>query len=120
MSEHETINYLELPARDLSAVKRFFSTVFGWSFTDYGPEYVAFTDAGVEGGFYQSDQCARSDNGSVLVVFYSDNLSATQARIESAGGSIIKPAFSFPGGYRFHFVDPSGNEFAVWSEQLGK
>ena len=120
MSEHEQINYLELPAIDLSEVKRFFSSVFGWSFTDYGPDYTAFTDAGVEGGFYRSERCARTDNGSVLIVFYSDDLNATQGRIERAGGSIIKPVFSFPGGYRFHFTDPGGNEFAVWSEQIDR
>ena len=117
MSEHEKISYVEFPARDIAATKAFFTEVFGWSFTDYGPEYTAFNDGGIDGGFYQSDQACSTVNGSALVVFYSNSLEDTQAKIEGASGSIIKPIFAFPGGRRFHFCDPSGNEFAVWSDQ---
>lgn len=117
MNRHETINYVEFPATDLDAVKAFFGAVFGWSFTDYGPEYTAFSDQGLDGGFFKSDQVMSSALGSALIVFYSDDLEATQVKIEQAGGSIVKPCFAFPGGRRFHFSDPNGNEYAVWSER---
>jgi len=101
--------------KDLHAAKQFFSAVFGWRFTDYGIEYTAFADAGLEGGFYLSDLSASTDNGSALVVIYSDEIEQTQQKIEAAGGLINKSMFSFPGGKRFHFIDPNGNEFAVWT-----
>ena len=113
------INYIEFPAKNIEAIKAFFKTVFGWSFIDYGPKYTAFSNAGIEGGFYQSDLSVSTKNGSALVVFYSKNLEETQANIEGAGGLIIKPIFSFPGGRRFHFGDPNGNEYAVWSDMDG-
>ena len=116
MSRHEKINYLEFPAKDMQATKTFFISVFSWSFVDYGPDYIAFSDAGIEGGFYKSELSTLTEKGSVLVVLYSNHLAQTQSKIEAAGGSIIKPIFAFPGGRRFHFSDPSGNEFAVWSD----
>ena len=116
MNESGKINYIEMPSRDLEATKTFFASAFGWSFVDYGPEYVAIQDAGIDGGFFKSDKAATTINGSVLVVLYSDTLEDTQARIRDSGGKIIKGIFSFPGGRRFHFADPSGNEYAVWSE----
>jgi len=116
MSNDEKINYLEFPATNLNAAKDFFSTVFNWSFVDYGPEYVAFSNAGIDGGFYQSDKNMSSDEGGALVVFYSKNLEAMQSKIEDAGAKVIKEIFSFPGGRRFHFIDPNDNEFAVWSD----
>jgi predicted enzyme related to lactoylglutathione lyase len=116
MHEHEKINYVEFPAKNLEATKSFFETVFGWSFVDYGPGYAAFSDQGLDGGFFKSDLAASVDGGSALIVFYSDHLEETQSKIESAGGRIVKPIFPFPGGRRFHFAEPSGNEFAVWSE----
>jgi predicted enzyme related to lactoylglutathione lyase len=116
MNEHEKINYVEFPAKNIEATKKFFTTIFGWSFIDYGPEYTAFSNEGIDGGFFQSELSASTENGSVLVVFYSKDLEHTQAKIESAGGSIIKPIFFFPGGRRFHFSDPNGNEYAVWSD----
>ena len=117
MLEHEKINYVEFPAKDLPATKAFFTSLFGWSFEDYGPEYTAFSHAGINGGFFQSDLKATTDTGSALIVFYSRELEQTQAKIEAAGGLIIKPIFSFPGGRRFQFSDPNGNEYAVWSDQ---
>jgi len=117
MNRHEKINYVELPAKDINATKTFFTAVFGWSFTDYGPEYTAFSDEGLDGGFYQSDLISSSSNGSALIVFYSKSLEKTLSKIECAGGSIIKPVFDFPGGRRFHFSDPNGNEYAVWSDE---
>ena len=116
MNEHDKINYVEFPSKDLQATKAFFASVFGWSFVDYGPEYTAFTNAGIDGGFYQSDLTATTKNGGALIVFYSKDLESTQAKIQDAGGSIIKAVFPFPGGRRFHFSDPNGNEFAVWSQ----
>jgi len=117
MNIHEKINYLEFPAKDIAKTKAFFSTVFAWSFTDYGPEYTAFSEAGIDGGFYKSELTCTTANGSVLVVVYSNDLEQTQSKIEAAGGSVIKPIFTFPGGRRFHFADPNGNEYAVWSDQ---
>ena len=116
MNIHEKINYIELPAKNIEQTKAFFSTVFDWSFTDYGPEYSAFSNAGIDGGFFSADLSSTTANGAVLLVFYSDNLAETQTKIEATGGLITKPVFSFPGGRRFHFTEPSGNEFAVWSE----
>ena len=116
MSKHEKINYIEFPAKDLVATKQFLKKVFGWSFVDYGAEYVALVDAGIDGGFYQSDSTMSSDNGSALIILYSQELEQTQKKIEEAGGKINKAIFSFPGGRRFHFIDVNGNEFAVWSD----
>jgi predicted enzyme related to lactoylglutathione lyase len=116
MNEHEKINYVEFPAKDIEAAKSFFTEVFGWSFVDYGPEYIAFSNEGLDGGFFKSELAASTENGSALIVFYSKDLNDTQLKIENAGGSIIKPIFSFPGGRRFHFGDPNGNEYAVWSD----
>jgi len=117
MNAHEKINYLELPAKDIGAAKKFFSASFGWSFVDYGPDYAAFSGAGIEGGFTKSDHSALVETGSVLIVFYSEQLELTQSKIEKASGTILKPIFTFPGGHRFHFSDPNGNEFAVWSDK---
>jgi uncharacterized protein len=116
MNQHEKINYVELPAKDLAGTKAFFESVFGWSFTDYGPEYTAFENQGLDGGFFQSDLASSTEKGAALIVFYSSQLEATLAKVEKAGGSILKPIYSFPGGRRFHFTEPSGNEFAVWGE----
>ena len=114
--KHHQLNYAEFPCRDLSATKAFFQQVFGWSFTDYGPDYTAFANSGLDGGFFRSEQMARTATGSALLVLYSSHLEATQAAVEQAGGQVIQAIFSFPGGRRFHFTEPSGNEFAVWSE----
>lgn len=116
MNEHEKINYIELPAKDIQATKDFFTQVFAWKFEDFGPEYSAFSNQGIDGGFYKSDLNSSTSNGAALIVFYSNNLEATQEKIEKAKGVIVKPIFSFPGGRRFHFTEPSGNEFAVWSD----
>jgi len=114
---HEKINYVEYPAKDIETTKKFFVKAFNWSFVDYGPEYTAFSDEGLDGGFYQADLHASAQTGSALLVFYSHNLEQTQEKIEKAGGVITHPIFSFPGGHRFHFTEPSNNEFAVWSDK---
>lgn len=117
MNEHEKINYVELPSNNLSATKSFFSSVFEWSFQDFGPEYTAFFNAGINGGFFKSELKANTSNGSALIVLYSTNLEETFSKVVDAGGSIVKEIFSFPGGRRFHFTEPSGNELAVWSDK---
>jgi len=119
MQAHEKISYVEFPARDLTATKAFFERAFGWSFVDYGPTYTSFSDQGLDGGFYEADTAASTENGSALIVLYSERLEETREKVEAAGGRIVKPIFSFPGGRRFHFTEPSGNEFAVWGESAG-
>lgn len=114
--QHEKINYVELPARDLEAVKAFFTQAFGWSFEDFGPDYTAFENEGLDGGFYRAEHTAVVSQGSALIIFYSQDLAQTEAKIKQAGGKILRPVFSFPGGRRFHFADPNGNEYAVWSD----
>ena len=116
MNQHEKINYVEFPAKNIATTKRFFEQAFGWSFVDYGPEYTAFSNQGLDGGFYKSELSASTQTGSALIVFYSKALEETQAKIESAGGTIIKAIFEFPGGRRLHFTDPNKNEYAVWSD----
>jgi len=117
MNEHEKINYVEFPAKNIQATKNFFAESFGWSFQDYGPDYTAFSNQGLDGGFYKSELLSSTSTGSALIIFYSTDLEATQDKIENANGVIVKPIFSFPGGRRFHFTEPSGNEFAVWSDK---
>ncbi len=115
MPTHHSIDYVEFPCRDPERSKRFFAEVFGWEFTDYGDDYTAFSQAGLDGGFYRADAASQAGSGAALVVFYSDSLEETQARIRAAGGRIVRDIFGFPGGRRFHFEEPSGNEFAVWT-----
>ncbi len=117
MNEHEKINYIELPAKDLNATKEFFTQVFGWSFQDFGAEYSAFSNQGIDGGFFKSNLTSSTSNGAALIVFYSIDLEATQEKVKKENGIIVKPVFPFPGGHRFHFTEPSGNEFAVWSDK---
>lgn len=112
----EQINYVEFPATDIEGTKAFFSKAFGWTFVDYGPDYASFQGAGLDGGFFRSEKSATVASGSALIVLYSKELEASQQRVEAAGGTIVVPIFDFPGGRRFHFSDPSGNEYAVWSE----
>ncbi|MES2624452.1 MAG: VOC family protein [Pseudomonadota bacterium] len=116
MNKHEKLNYVELPSRDIPATKEFFTEAFGWAFVDYGPDYIAFSNEGLDGGFFKSEQCSLTSNGAALLIFYSNKLEVTQAKVEQTGGTIIKPIFPFPGGRRFHFAEPGGNEFAVWSD----
>jgi len=120
MNPHEKINYVEFPAKDLGKTKTFFSCVFAWSFSDFGPEYTSFSNQGLNGGFYRADMASTTANGAALIVFYSEDLVSTLNKIESCGGTVTKPVFAFPGGRRFHFTEPCGNEFAVWSDKAGE
>jgi len=110
---HHAIDYIEISVRDIGAAKAFYSAAFGWRFNDYGPEYAGIQGVdGEAGGLRQADDVT---SGGPLVVLYSDDLEASLDAVRSAGGTIAKEPFSFPGGRRFHLLDPSGNELAVWS-----
>lgn len=117
----EKLNYVEFSSRDLNATKTFFQQVFGWTFQDYGPEYCAFfaAEAGMDGGFYFDKDKGPAAVGALLVL-YSAELEHCLARVEEAGGQITKAVFSFPGGRRFHFSEPGGNELAVWSDKAAE
>ncbi len=116
MHEHEKINYVEFASSDLTATKTFFTEVFGWRFEDFGPDYTAFSNEGLDGGFYRENLKALTQNGSALIIFYSSDLEKTKDKVVNGGGTITKNTFSFPGGRRFEFAEPAGNEFAVWSD----
>lgn len=113
------MDYIEFPAGDIAGSKRFYSQVFGWEFTDYGPGYTSFHDGRLAGGFNSESQSAGADGAKtrgVLVVLYATSLNDTYRKVKEAGGKIVRETFEFPGGKRFHFADPNGNELAVWSE----
>lgn len=107
------IDYIEFKSNDLKQTKAFYNSVFGWTFTDYGDGYTAFSDGSIDGGFEYSDQPVV--NGALIVLYHND-LVAVKDAVVNAGGRISTDIFSFPGGQRFHFLDPSGNELAIWSE----
>ncbi|MEM6990015.1 MAG: VOC family protein [Myxococcota bacterium] len=111
--EHHAIDYIEVTVRDVADAKRFYGEAFGWKFNDYGPGY-----AGIQGTTREVGGLAQGDDvkaGGPLVVLYSDDLDASVTSVRDAGGAIVKEPFEFPGGRRFHFTDPSGNELAVWT-----
>lgn len=108
------IDYIEFKANDLEKIKSFYASCFGWSFTDYGPDYTSFSDGQLNGGFERTSDKIMSG---ALVVLYHDDLDGIRLSISNSGGEISKEIFSFPGGMRFHFLDPSGNELAVWSDK---
>jgi hypothetical protein len=112
-AEHDRrIDYIEFPAVDLPATKRFYQQAFGWKFTDYGPDYASFEDGRLTGGFTTESK----PGGAPLVVLYAGNLEQIFATVKAQRGRIVREIFSFPGGRRFHFLDPNGNELAVWGE----
>ena len=113
---HHKISYIEFTATDVANAKRFYGSVFGWSFIDYGPDYASFNaeTADMNGGFAKGEP--QAGKGTPLIVLYSSDLKATEAAIVGAGGRIVVPTFEFPGGRRFHFSDGVGNVLAVWSE----
>jgi len=113
MKKSNHIDYIEFKANDLEQIKKFYKQIFDWEFTDYGPTYIAFNASGVEGGFEKTDKTIV--NGALIVLYHLD-LDIIKQQIVNFGGVITKEIFSFPGGHRFHFKDPSGNELAVWSD----
>ena len=107
------IDYIEMPLSDMARTKEFYGAAFGWKFEDYGPGYTSFFDGRLAGGF--NAELPAPSRGT-LIVIYANDLTAALEKIQSAGGTIVKEIFSFPGGRRFHFADPNGNELAVWSD----
>ena len=112
---HHAIDYIEFVVTDMEDSKRFYKAAFDWKFNDYGPEYAGIQREGGEAGGFRLD--TKMSTGGPLVILYSDNLATTLTQVREAGGRIVKEPFAFPGGRRFHFQDPSGNELAVWSEK---
>jgi len=113
---HHKINYIEFPSTDIERTKHFYAAVFGWSFVDYGPDYVSFQGAGIDGGFVKRDAAEDTGTRGPLVVLYSADLAATEIAVRMEGGGVVVPTFEFPGGRRFHFSDGVGNVLGVWSE----
>lgn len=111
---HHTINYIEFAVTDMAVSKRFYEAAFGWKFNDYGPDYAGIQKQGGEAGGLRLESVVSA--GGPLVILYSNDLDTTLAKVREAGGRITTEPFDFPGGRRFHFEDPSGNELAVWSE----
>jgi predicted enzyme related to lactoylglutathione lyase len=107
------MDYIEFSAADIATSKLFYGQVFGWKFTDYGPDYTSFEDGRLYGGF---SKVRAAIQGGALIVIYAHDLEAAELAVQKAGANISKEIFSFPGGRRFHFIDPNGNELAVWSE----
>jgi predicted enzyme related to lactoylglutathione lyase len=116
MDQANKIIYVEFPASDLGRTKAFFETVFGWTFTDYGPDYTSFADGQIAGGFFRSERRASLAKGSALVVIYHPKLEETLKQVVENGGHVTQEIFSYPGGRRFHFTEPSGNELSVCSD----
>ena len=114
---HHAIDYVEFTVRDLAAAKRFYASAFGWQFNDYGPEYAGIK--GVDGEVGGLHQTSGTRTGGPLVILYSNALEQTLAAVRAAGGTIVREPFDFPGGRRFQFTDPSGNELGVWSQGPG-
>lgn len=108
------VDYIEFPCTNIDKTKTFYSRVFGWEFTDYGPDYTSFTDGRLAGGFRAAPEVTA---GGPLVVLYSTDLAGIETAVGENGGKIVRETFEFPGGRRFHFADPSGNELAVWSDR---
>jgi predicted enzyme related to lactoylglutathione lyase len=116
MDQTNKILYVEFPASDPGATRGFFEKVFGWTFTDYGPDYTSFTDGRIAGGFFRSEKRASLAAGGALVVIQHPQLEETLKRVADHGGKITQDIFSYPGGRRFHFTEPSGNELSVCTE----
>ena len=108
------IDYVELAVSDVARSRSFYGEAFGWTFKDYGPAYCEFSDGRLTGGFAKGTPAG---SGGPLVILFADDLDDTQRRLEAAGARIVKPIFAFPGGRRFHFLDPDGYELAVWSDK---
>ncbi|HCO54022.1 MAG TPA: hypothetical protein DIT93_03255 [Pelagibacterium sp.] len=107
------IDYIELDSENLGASRTFFTAAFGWRFTDYGPDYAGIEDAKLDGGISQAEGARKLP----LVILYTSDLDTAEAAVRAAGGEIVREQFDFPGGRRFHFREPGGNELAVWSER---
>ena len=119
-SNNQRIDYIEFSVGDIARSREFYGKAFGWSFKDYGPSYCEFNDGRLTGGFAlagKGNPGGAIKAGGPLVILYASDLAETQRLVEAAGAKIVKPAYSFPGGRRFHFADPDGYELAVWSDK---
>ena len=114
MNVENRIDYVEIPVTDPAKARDFLVSLFGWTTRDWGPDYISFNDGRLEGGLRRAEVPAPSTG--VLIVFYSQDLERDRTRVIELGATISQDIFSFPGGRRFHFVDPVGNEYAIWSE----
>ena len=116
---HHTIDYIELPVTDLAAAQEFYRAAFGWEFVSYGDGYAGIRTAaeapGDEAGGLRLSESGEIARGGSFVLMYSDDLDATLAAVAAAGGAVVDGPYAFPGGRRFHFTDPSGNELGVWA-----
>jgi len=110
MANSYKIDYLELTSGNLAESSRFFATAFGWNRIDYGPGYSGVADAGIDVGVAQAEKALNP----LLPVIRTQDLEAARAQVVAAGGTITTEPFDFPGGRRFHFREPGGNELAVW------
>ena len=114
-AEHDRrLDYVEFGAPDVAVARRFYEQAFGWRFTDYGSDYTAFEDGRLAGGLTSERPVVR---GGPLVILFAVDLADAERRVREAGGTVTAPPFDFPGGRRFHFTDPAGNELAVWSDR---
>jgi predicted enzyme related to lactoylglutathione lyase len=114
MRAERQIDYIEIPVTDPAKARDFFAALMGWEFKEWGPDYISFRDGRLDGGFRRCDGPPPAD--SVLLVFFSEDLERDRERVVELGASISQDIFEFPGGRRFHFVDPLGNEYAIWGE----
>jgi predicted enzyme related to lactoylglutathione lyase len=112
-----TIDYVEIPSRDVRKSRAFFEAFVGWKFTDYGPGYVSFEDGRVYGGFFTSDKLSSAAAGATLAVIYTQDLEQLREKALKLGATITRDTFSFPGGRRFQFAEPGGSEFSIWSDK---
>ena len=111
------VDYVEIPSRDVAKSKAFFTALFGLKFTDYGPDYVSFEDGRLSGGFYTADKVSSVASGAAIIIFYTEHLEGLRERASALGATITRDIFSFPGGRRFHFAEPGGSEFSIWSDK---
>ena len=113
----KTIDYIEIPSKDVTRSRTFFSGLVGWVFTDHGPDYTSFEDGRITGGFFKSEKVSRTESGASLPVIYTEALEQSKADAIRLGATITRDIFSFPGGRRFQFIEPGGSEFAIWSDK---
>ena len=112
MDRNNEINFIEFQTTDIPKMKQFYGESFGWEFTDFGTEYCDIKNAGIAGWFGKMKEIETH----CMAILYHDNLKEAQKIIEKNGGTVVVPIFSFPGGSRFEFLDPSGNRLAVWKK----
>ena len=115
MSVENQIDYIEIPVTDLHRAREFFTAMFGWEFQEWGDDYMSFADGRLNGGLRRATEPTPATG--ILLVFYTEDLERDVARVQELGATISQEAFAFPGGRRFHFIDPVGTEYAMWTEK---